>query len=142
VVEHLSFMAAAVIGWWPVLGSDQLGKTKLSAPGKAFYLFLSTFPCTALAALITFSSHQLYTFYGSAPLQVGLTPLLDQQLGGVLMWLPGDMIFMLAILIIIGGWLFQPTQVKDLPKVEAKQEPRSAASFRRSTLKEAADRGL
>jgi putative membrane protein len=58
--------------------------------------------CTALAALITLSSIQLYPFYGSASLQWGLTPLEDQQLGGLAMWLPGDMLYMALI-----AWIFK-----------------------------------
>ena len=59
-------------------------------------------PCTALAALITLSSVQLYRFYGSAALGWGLTALSDQQLGGLAMWLPGDMLYMVLIV-----WTFK-----------------------------------
>ena len=105
VAEHLMFMAAAVIGWWPVLGPDLPGASRLSEPGQALYLFASTFPCTALAAVITLSPVQLYPFYGSASLAYGLPPLLDQTVGGLLMWLPSDMIFMLAAVIVLYVWL-------------------------------------
>lgn len=108
VVEHLTFMAAAVIGWWPVIqrwpGADDDPR-----PWRILYLFLSTFPCTALAAVITLSPRQLYTFYAQAPLQAGLSPMVDQQIGGLLMWLPADMILMVAALIIGNGWLLGMT---------------------------------
>jgi putative membrane protein len=60
------------------------------------------FSCTALAALITLSTRQLYPFYGKAGLQWGITALSDQQLGGLIMWLPGDMLYMVLI-----GWNFK-----------------------------------
>ena len=114
-IEHLAFMATAVIGWWPVLGpwleEYPESESRLSTLGKAFYLFLSTFPCTGLAALITLTPTRLYTFYGNASLQWGLSPMLDQQLGGVFMWLPGDMIFMAVLLVCLAQWLNQAENV-------------------------------
>lgn len=97
VIEHLVFMSAGVIGWLPVLKSRlSYGMTPII---KLLYLFPSMLSCTALAALITLSSHTLYPFYGNASLGWGLTPLSDQQLGGAVMWLPGDMIYMVLIVI-------------------------------------------
>ncbi len=95
IFEHLTFLAAAVIGWWPVLGSGL--ENELSAPLKLAYLIPSLFSCTALAALITLAPIQLYPFYGSAATSWGLAPLVDQQIGGLLMWLPGDMIYLFLI---------------------------------------------
>lgn len=95
ILEHLTFIAAALIGWWPVLGPDQAGGLRL--PYKLAYLVPSMFSCTALAALITLSSIQLYPFYGHASALWGLGPLADQQLGGLVMWLPGDMIYVILI---------------------------------------------
>jgi cytochrome c oxidase assembly factor CtaG len=108
IVEHLLFMATAVIGWWPVLGRVQFVSMPLGDLGRVLYLIASMFPCTALAALITLSPSVLYTFYGTAPQQWGLAPLVDQQIGGLIMWLPGDMIFLLALIIVFSRWLNQP----------------------------------
>ena len=105
IVEHLSFMAAAVIGWWPILGPDLAGR--MNAPLKLAYLLPSLLSCGALAALITLSTTQLYPFYGSASLKWGLVPLTDQALGGLAMWLPGDMIYMVLIVYTVSRWLDQ-----------------------------------
>src|SRR5689334_17467000 len=64
ILEHLSFMASAVIGWWPVLGPAGTGR--LAGVRRLAYLIPALFSCTALAALITLSSVQLYPFYGQA----------------------------------------------------------------------------
>jgi len=103
IVEHLVFMAVAVVGWWPVLGWYPEGES-LSRPVKVLYIFAISLPCTALAALITLSPAVLYPFYGSEPLMYGLTPLADQQLGGLLMWLPADMILMGAAVLTLIRW--------------------------------------
>ncbi len=100
ILEHLTFMAAGVIGWMPVLKPRLAdGMTPLL---RLIYLFPGMLSCTALAALITLSSIQLYHFYGNASLGWGLTPLSDQQLGGLAMWLPGDMLYMVLIV-----WTFK-----------------------------------
>ena len=111
ILEHVIFMAAGLVGWWPVFGSRSQSEQGLSSLGKGVYLFLMMFPCTALAALITLSSRQLYTFYGNSPLQLGLSPLFDQQIGGLLMWLPPDLLFMLTSLIFLNQWLSHSTEL-------------------------------
>ena len=93
--EHLLFMASAVIGWLPVLKSELT--EQMTPLRRLIYLMPSTFSCTALAALITLVPMQLYTFYGNSPLQWGLTSISDQQLGGLVMWLPGDYLYMVLI---------------------------------------------
>jgi cytochrome c oxidase assembly factor CtaG len=106
--EHLLFMASGVIGFLPVLKSDLV--TGMTPLYKLMYLFPAMLSCTALAALITLSSRQLYPFYGNAPLQWGLTPLSDQQLGGLAMWLPGDMLLMGLIVWVFNSLLDEKNQ--------------------------------
>jgi putative membrane protein len=108
IVEHLMFMAAAVIGWWPIVGKLPPTQQALSLPGRVAYLFGSVLSCTALAALITFSPGRLYPFYGDAPLLWGLTPMLDQQIGGLAMWLPTDIIFVTCLAFVFNRWLSAP----------------------------------
>jgi putative membrane protein len=98
VVEHVAFMAAAVIGWWPVLGAWHLPRKEISDLTRVLYLLPMMAACTALAALITLSPRLLYPFYGANSLEWGLSPQVDQQVGGLIMWLGGDMIFMAALL--------------------------------------------
>ncbi len=104
IFEHLTFMASAVIGWAPVLVGAPLNR--LSSPLRALYLFLSSFPCTALAAMMTFSPRVLYPFYAGAPrLFANLPALTDQWIGGLIMWLVGDMILASVSLAIVYHWL-------------------------------------
>jgi putative membrane protein len=99
VVEHLTFMAGGVIGWAPVLGSG-FGEKK--PPISQFiYLVPSMFSCNALAALLTLTPTQLYQFYGRASLLWGRTPLEDQYVAGLAMWLPGDMFYLLLFLWVV-----------------------------------------
>ena len=90
VATHLMFMVAAVLLWWPVLSPSAL-LARLSPGQGMLYLFLVQIPMQLLGAIITFADHPLYTWYVAAPRTWGLSPLDDQKLGGLLMWIPGNL---------------------------------------------------
>lgn len=114
--EHLTFLASAVIGWWPIVGPISKGSGRLSPLERSIYLFLSMLACTSLAALITLSPRRLYHFYGENPWAWGMSPMLDQQIGGLLMWLPTDMLFMASALVFLYGWMRGPVRQKQRGK--------------------------
>jgi putative membrane protein len=89
---HLSFLASAVVGWWPVVGRVPVLQ-RLSVPLKILYLALSCLPMVALSAFLVFSPSVLYAPYLAAPRIFGLSPLADQQLGGLVMWIPGGLVY-------------------------------------------------
>lgn len=105
IFEHLMYIGASLIGWWPVASQAGSIVPKPSAPVSMLYLFLMTIPCTALAAILTFSSLPLYSLYMEAPRIIGLSVLEDQHMGGLLMWLPTHMVLLLALGITFFQWL-------------------------------------
>lgn len=113
ITMHLSFMAAAVIGWWPVYSRFEEAAPRATPVMQLFYLFLMMFPSTALSAWITLSPAILYPFYGSQALQFGLTPRDDQQLSGLIMWIPGNALFFIAFSIAFFQW-FRRSQSETL----------------------------
>jgi putative membrane protein len=102
-LQHASFLFSALLFWWAVLGKQS------GARGHAVISLFSTMMHTgALGALFTFSEKVWYPIYGdSAWHAFGLTPLEDQQLGGLIMWIPGGLAYVIAGLALIGGWLSQ-----------------------------------
>jgi putative membrane protein len=90
VLTHLMFMVAAVLLWWPVTSPSVL-LPRLGPGMGMFYLFLVQIPMQALGAIITFADATLYPWYTLAPRTFGLSPLDDQKLGGLLMWIPGNL---------------------------------------------------
>jgi Fe-S-cluster containining protein len=68
------------------------------------YLFLVGIPMQIVAALITLSGTVLYPGYSVAPRTWGLSPLDDQQLGGLLMWVPGNLYMFLVIGVLFLMW--------------------------------------
>lgn len=109
IAMHLSFLASAVIGWWPVYSRFSEAAPRASLTMQLFYLFFMMFPTTALSAWITLSPGILYPFYGSQALQFGLSPHDDQQLSGLIMWIPGNALFFIAFSIVFFQW-FQRSQ--------------------------------
>jgi putative membrane protein len=103
IATHLMFMVAATLMWWPVLGP--LPELPRLGPGPGMlYLFLVGIPMQIVAALITFADEVLYPWYSAAPRTWGLSPLDDQQLGGLLMWIPGNLWMFAAIGVLFFRW--------------------------------------
>jgi putative membrane protein len=103
VVTHLMFMAAAVLLWWPVL-SPTPALPRLSPGMGMLYLFLVQIPMQLLGAIVTFADRPLYTWYVAAPRTWGLSPLDDQKLGGLLMWIPGNLWIWGAMSVLFFQW--------------------------------------
>ena len=103
IATHLMFIVAATILWWPVM-SPAPELPRLPYGMGMLYLFLVGIPMQFVAAMITLSDQVLYPWYSVAPRTWGLTPLEDQQLGGLLMWVPGNLWMFLAIGVLFFMW--------------------------------------
>ncbi len=103
VVEHLVLLGTALLGWWPILSrSERL--PALPYAGQLLYLFVFGMPMTVVAAMVAGAEHVLYPYYAAAPRVVDLTPLADQQLGGVIMWVPAGIIPVVAFTVVFFRW--------------------------------------
>lgn len=113
VVQHLSFLVTWTIFWWPVI-APLAERRRLSSWAAIGYLMLGSLASSVLGIILTFSSPSIYPAYlhpfdhlGLLPLlwgQWGLTPAVDQRLGGGLMWMLGGLVFLLAILVTYARW--------------------------------------
>ena len=104
IAQHLSFMAVAVMMWWPVMNPVRELQRLPNGPVLMAWIFLFGVPGTIVAALITLSNEVLYTFYAAAPRITPLGPLDDQRLGGLIMWIPGMLVFWVAITVVFFRW--------------------------------------
>ena len=100
LLEHVIFLGTAVLWWWNVVDPVPL-KPNLSYLARVPYIFLTTVPVFVLGAFLTFSPSAWYGHYSASTPDYGLTPLEDQQLGGIIMWIPGSLILMTALLIVL-----------------------------------------
>ena len=69
------------------------------------YLFTTSIHSGILGAFLTFTHRVLYPVYSDSTASWGLTPLEDQQLGGLIMWVPAGLVYILAALVMFAGWL-------------------------------------
>jgi putative copper resistance protein D len=102
-LEHLVFLGAALLFWWPAVGLDP-GPHRLSHPARILYTFLQMPQNTFLAVAVSFAPAPLYPHYATLTRDWGPDPLLDQQIAGSIMWLGGDLLFLVAILGIVADW--------------------------------------
>ena len=103
IVQHLCFLFSALLFWWAML----FGRGGRSGFGlSALCLFVTSMAEGALGALMTFSISPWYAAYAAMGMGLfGFTPEEDQQLAGLVMWIPGGMIHAGAALILLVRWL-------------------------------------
>lgn len=104
ILEHLSFIVFGILFWWPIL-SPVRQIPRISKGFGVLYLFMACQPMVALGALLTFAAHPLYQPYVTAPRIWGSTPLGDQQLGGLIMWLPTNIPYVIALSVMFFQWI-------------------------------------
>ena len=95
LLEHSGFMAGALLFWW-VLAQARRNALQLGAA--LLFLFTTALHSGLLAAIITFARRPLYPIYAPYGFAWGLTPLSDQQLAGVIMWVPVGFVYLAALL--------------------------------------------
>jgi putative membrane protein len=102
--EHLVFVGTAMLMWMPVLSPAPDIVAPYPALGQVLYLFLQTIPATLLGVLLSATTSVYYPTYLRAPRLFGLTPLEDQQLGGLLMWVGGGIYYLIATGVVFFAW--------------------------------------
>jgi putative membrane protein len=101
-LQHASFLLSALLFWWVVFGEGarrhQSGYAMLS-------LFTTMVHTGALGALLTLAPGLWYPAYMEPTSALGFDPLQDQQLGGLVMWVPGGLAYLIAALATGARWL-------------------------------------
>jgi putative membrane protein len=90
--QHLSFFFTALLFWWAPLGS----RSQTGRGASMLYLFTTMVHTGALGALLTLSPTIWYPAYGPTAAALGVDPLEDQQLGGLVMWVPAGLAYLFA----------------------------------------------
>src|SRR5256712_12825811 len=99
VLEHLTFLAARVLFWWPLLVPEgRAGRMNLI--GRIAYLGFAGVPPTILGLAFILSPVVIYPFYAAAPRVMPLSPLEDQLVAGLVMFGLGNLIYFAAIWVI------------------------------------------
>src|SRR5439155_20502640 len=96
-VQHACFLAGGLLFWYPVVRPYPSPKKPWSDWLLLPYLLLADVQNTVLSALLTFSDHVLYPHYLQVPRLGRLSALEDQAAAGVLMWVPGSLVFLVPL---------------------------------------------
>jgi putative membrane protein len=105
-LQHASFLITALLFWWAVVGGD----ARARAGGFALlYLFTTMLHTGALGALLTMAPTPWYPSYAASAGALGLDPVEDQQLGGLVMWVPGSVAYLMAALVVMARLLARPS---------------------------------
>lgn len=108
-LEHASFIGTALLFWWVVLAG---GHRRLDYGLAVMFVFTTMMHSGVLGALITFSSTAWYPGHTEGVALWGLTLLEDQQLAGLVMWIPASIVYLLTAAGLFVAWLRHAEKVQ------------------------------
>lgn len=103
LIMHFTMFSTAVLFWWPIVGPPPI-RTQLNYPERIVYLLLAVTPTALLAAIITLTKSVLYDFYLVAPGHFHWSTTEDQRVGGLLMWIPGNFVYLATMTVLFFKW--------------------------------------
>jgi len=117
VIQGISLLVAGVIFWWPIF--SPLGQSRLDPLVSVLYLFSACVGCTVLGVVITFAPAGLFATAHSHLVDThgvmtlvrngwGISPKVDQQIGGLLMWVPCCFLYISIIMVSLARWYRAP----------------------------------
>ena len=113
-LQHASFLVTALLFWWAVIGRDP--RVRAGSGAAIAYLFTTMLHTSALGALLTLAPTPWYPDYAQAAASFGFDAVEDQQLGGLVMWVPGAAAYVIAALAIVARLLTErPMQPAPAP---------------------------
>jgi putative membrane protein len=100
--QHFCFFLTAALFWWGMVGG-RYGKAAYGV--SVLYVFLTAVHSAGLGALLTIAPSLWYPDYAASAAERHVDPLADQQLAGLLMWIPFGVILILLGLALFSAWL-------------------------------------
>ncbi|MGX9146326.1 cytochrome c oxidase assembly protein [Mesorhizobium sp. 128a] len=97
-IQHLCFFATAMLFWWAIVWRSHYGAS-------AWHLFATMIHTSVLGALMALAPRVLYVAQTQTAMAWGLTPLGDQQLAGMIMWVPAGTIYAAAAMTMLALWI-------------------------------------
>jgi putative membrane protein len=102
--QHLSFLLTAFWFWWTLFYGIA---SKREYGMAAAYVFITALHTSILGAILTFSNHLWYPVYAATAPRFGLSTLQDQQVGGLLMWIPANLVYIAIGLWLLRAWILE-----------------------------------
>ena len=129
-MQHFSFAVTATLLWWSVIDPRPL-HSRMGYPLRMLYLLAVSTPKHFLAALITFAGTPLYDFYATVQPVFDVSPERDQATAGTIMWIPSQMMYLLAMAAVFFVWAHKSEQQQRA--VEARQDAERRPGARSET---------
>jgi cytochrome c oxidase assembly factor CtaG len=98
VVEHLCFLTTSILFWWYVLQPWPAERRRRNW-GVLLYLVSADIVNTMLSASLAFSDRPIFSYYTTHPNPFQVSPVDDQVLGAVIMWVLGSMVFLIPAML-------------------------------------------
>jgi cytochrome c oxidase assembly factor CtaG len=130
-LEHMLYVTVALMFWWQVIAADPT-PWRMPHPVRMLYVFLQMPQNSFLALSIYDTKRVLYSHYETTLRTWGPTPLEDQQLAGITMWVVGDLLFLAAVAFVIAGWVKHEER-------EGKRQDRARAREKAAAAKAVSD---
>ncbi len=111
IFRDATFLLAGLVFWWPIF--SPVKRFHLPSPLASIYLFSACLGCTLLGIYITFTVISICPAFANPVDRLGImhllydqgmTPALDQRLGGLLMWVPPCSLYVCAIMVVLRRW--------------------------------------
>ncbi len=104
-LEHFTFVGAALLFWWHVTAAAPRFHPKPAQWLRVAYVLAMIPPNMLLGVALSFAATPIYPYYESIPRLYGLSVLDDQIWGGLIMWIPGSMMYVIAALVLLARLL-------------------------------------
>ena len=106
VVEHVMFIAAGLVMYWPMLEATSAhSRWRLSPEAKLLYMLVATLPQDGVALALIFSRVPFYEYYTHAPRLIeSLTPVIDQTVAGAVLMVLGKATLAVAAIAVFVRW--------------------------------------
>ncbi len=105
-LEHVTFFYTAMLLWWHITGAGPVLHKRFSYPGRIAFT-LGCIPANMIAGVaIALAETVIYTYYETVPFRTwGISVLEDQRIGGAIMWVPGSMMYAIAVIVLVALWM-------------------------------------
>ncbi len=126
-MEHLCFLGFGLSFWTVVVAP--YGRRVLDYGATMLYVISIGFEMGLIGAILTFAGHALYAVHAHTTATWGLTPLQDQQMAGVIMWIPGNMIHLSTLCALFYAW-FRASEQRAAPRMARAAKPALQSAVR------------
>ncbi len=117
LLQHTMFVGTAIVFWYGML----YGRYGRAGYGAAvFYVFTTAVHTGILGAILTFARTPLYGVYLAPAASHGIDPLGDQQIAGLVMWVPAGLVLTTLGIALFGAWLGEAERRARVPRAHAR----------------------